>query len=172
MWQQHEKSNTDSAIVSSDNCRIGKNFGNQENASTETREQTPPYGVMAISIMMLKKLIMTLEKRGIDQCELETLAGLAKGRISKWKDGQGEPTASQSARIARVLGIDPAWLIDDEMTEPPRELFTEAEQLVAGAFRTSGLRPDEAFAALMAAARQKQAEPARQPSKPPKRRVD
>lgn len=68
---------------------------------------------------MLEKIETRLTESGLRQTQLEKLAGLSHGRISKWKDGQGEPTASQALRIARLLNVPVQWLIDPEAPDEP-----------------------------------------------------
>lgn len=129
---------------------------------------TPTYGAMAISPVMLDKLMSSLTERGLDQDELEVLAGLAKGRITKWKDGQGEPSARQAVRIAKALNVDVVWLIDDEKTEPTARL-TRDEEMILGAVSEAGLEPRELSGLLVRAAVAKRS-PLPDQSKPPRHR--
>jgi transcriptional regulator with XRE-family HTH domain len=68
---------------------------------------------------MVDKLVMLAEARGWDQGEVESRAGLARGRISKWKADQGEPSAKQALRLARLFQVPVEFLVDDEQNEPP-----------------------------------------------------
>lgn len=67
---------------------------------------------------MVDKIVMLAEARGWDQGELESRAGLARGRISKWKADQGEPSAKQALRMARLLNVSMEFLADDDLDEP------------------------------------------------------
>jgi len=67
---------------------------------------------------MIEKIIESLKSKGLTQEALATAAGLSANRISKWKDGQGEPTARQIYRIAKVCGVPVDYLLDDEMDAP------------------------------------------------------
>ena len=48
----------------------------------------------------INKVVRALLAR-LSQESFEAHVGLAKGRITKWKEGQGEPKASQIWKIAR-----------------------------------------------------------------------
>ena len=71
---------------------------------------------------MIERLLEILAQKGMKQGELERLAGLSANRISKWKDGQGEPTARQLFKICKILGVSPTWLVEG----------TEAESSASG----------------------------------------
>jgi transcriptional regulator with XRE-family HTH domain len=93
-------------------------------------------------MIVAQRIEKVLSKRHLSQAELEQLAGLAKGRVSKWASGQGEPTARQALRIARVLGVPVEWLADDtapgEPPEPapaPPPPLSEDERYVLEVFR-------------------------------------
>lgn len=64
---------------------------------------------------MIDKILLTLDARGMNQSELEALAGLPPSRISRWKAGTGEPTASQTGRIARALNVSVEYLVFDDI---------------------------------------------------------
>jgi transcriptional regulator with XRE-family HTH domain len=66
----------------------------------------------------VQKIIRALKSRGYSQEAYESRVGLAKGRLSKWSSGQGEPTASQAWRIAGDLALDITYLLDPEVEEP------------------------------------------------------
>ncbi|MHC5541060.1 helix-turn-helix domain-containing protein [Singulisphaera rosea] len=73
---------------------------------------------------IIDKILSQAEWLGLDQAEVESLAKLPKGRISKWKSDQGEPSARQAFRIAQVLGVTVDWLVDDTETFPPFQVPT------------------------------------------------
>jgi transcriptional regulator with XRE-family HTH domain len=62
---------------------------------------------------MIDKILRRLEEMDMDQGELESAAN----RISKWKGGTGEPTASQAFKMARVLRLSLDYLLDDAIEE-------------------------------------------------------
>jgi transcriptional regulator with XRE-family HTH domain len=72
-----------------------------------------------MAMRILEKILESARRKGVGQLALERAADLPKNRISKWKDGVGEPTAAQALRIARVLGVPVEYLADDAMDEPP-----------------------------------------------------
>jgi transcriptional regulator with XRE-family HTH domain len=65
------------------------------------------------------KIRHLIRSRGMSQAELEVAAALPRNRVAKWMSGQGEPTARQAGRIAGVLGVPVAYLVDDRQDEPP-----------------------------------------------------
>lgn len=67
---------------------------------------------------MIDKIVMLADLKGWDQGEFESLVPLPKGRISKWKSGTGEPTASQALQMARLLNVTVEFLIDPKQDQP------------------------------------------------------
>jgi transcriptional regulator with XRE-family HTH domain len=67
---------------------------------------------------MVEKLEAAIRAKGLTQSSFERAAMLSENRISKWKNNQGEPTASQALRMARMLGVSVEYLIDDEVDAP------------------------------------------------------
>jgi transcriptional regulator with XRE-family HTH domain len=71
---------------------------------------------------MIEKILRLLDEKDMTQSELESAARLAPNRISRWKAGTGEPTASQAVTIARVLDVPVQFLVDDAIESPqPKE---------------------------------------------------
>jgi transcriptional regulator with XRE-family HTH domain len=68
---------------------------------------------------IISRILKIADAQGHNQQELERLVGLPHGRISRWKDGKGEPTGTQLARIADALRVPIRSLIDDQ-AEPDR----------------------------------------------------
>lgn len=66
-----------------------------------------------------EKISWLCRERGLTQKRVGELAALPENRISKWLDGQGEPTARQALRLARVLSVPLEWLADDAQEVPP-----------------------------------------------------
>ncbi len=112
----------------------------------------------------VEKIEMLRKAKGLDQDELEPLAGLPATRISRWNGGTGEPTARQALRLARVLGCSLEYLADDSLDEDhPPELANQGEKNVLGMFRflrdESGLSAEEAIAGMVAGVVLKQPKP-------------
>lgn len=94
--------------------------------------------------LVVVKTIEKIEKRlaelGWKQNAFERSAQLAENRISKWKDGQGEPTLRQAFRMAKLLNVPLVYLADDEAVEAgDSHEITEDERLVLDLFHASGL---------------------------------
>jgi transcriptional regulator with XRE-family HTH domain len=103
---------------------------------------------------MLEKIEEARKRIDLKQAELERAAFLAQGRISKWKDEKGEPSARQLLRIADILGVSMRWLVDDDMeVDQIVEKLSSAEIAVLTAYRASGLDSVLAVRSLMEAAR-------------------
>ena len=49
--------------------------------------------------------------RGLSQRELSELSGLSNAVITKYEKGQNDPGATNLIKIARILNVDPAWLM-------------------------------------------------------------
>jgi transcriptional regulator with XRE-family HTH domain len=94
---------------------------------------------------MVQKLDELLKLRGIKQAAFERSTLLSENRISKWKNGQGEPSATEALRMARALRVSLEWLIDDESDEPPREELTAGDARLLWAVRALGLDAEEAL---------------------------
>jgi transcriptional regulator with XRE-family HTH domain len=80
---------------------------------------------------MHAKIEWLLHERRIRQTELESRLGLPHGRISKWRAGQGEPTARQALAMARVLGCDLVWLVDEDQPVEVPVLASERSRTLA-----------------------------------------
>lgn len=94
---------------------------------------------------MVEKLVRLLEDRGISQAAFERSTLLSANRISKWKGGTGEATASEALRIARALRVSFEWLADDAAEWPPREEITADEARLLWAIRALRLDAEEAL---------------------------
>jgi transcriptional regulator with XRE-family HTH domain len=103
---------------------------------------------------MLEKIILLLDEKGWSQTALERATGLSRDRISKWKNGQGEPTARNARDIARVLGVPVDYLVDEGRTEREERPLSEAEATALKLVRTLELREEEVIRRLYRRARQ------------------
>lgn len=98
---------------------------------------------------MYEKLESAWEARGMTQDAVERAVGLPKGRISKWKNGQGAPKAVQALYLARYFGLPVEYLIDDARDDPASVApLTDDERAVLDLFRALGLAKDVALRAL------------------------
>lgn len=81
---------------------------------------------------MVQKIKSLIDEKGLQQVDFEPLAGLPKGRFSKWLNGQGEPTARQAFEMARVLNVPVDFLLDDEQDKAPSnsDLMREVQRIV------------------------------------------
>ena len=57
------------------------------------------------------RLKLAREARGISQRELSEMAGLSNAMITKYEKGCTDPGATNLFKIARILNVDPAWLM-------------------------------------------------------------
>ncbi len=70
---------------------------------------------------MLQKILDEAEKKRLSQSALEAAAALAKGRISKWKANQGDPSWFEVIRMAKVLELPLDYLADDSIEQIPKK---------------------------------------------------
>ena len=89
-------------------------------------------------MIIAEKIQDLLRLNGLSQVEFEPLAGLPKGRVSKWLSGQGEPTARQALRMAKALGVTLDYLVDDDLSTPPGRGGTEAERQLRAVIQKFG----------------------------------
>jgi transcriptional regulator with XRE-family HTH domain len=88
----------------------------------------------------MAKIEKLLRAKGWKQNAFEKAAVLAENRLSKWKDGQGEPTLRQASRMARLLGVPLEYLADDELEDPPAGPgLTDDERAILDLYRALGL---------------------------------
>ncbi len=118
---------------------------------------------------VIEKMVVLAKRKGLDQGELEQLAGLPKGRISKWKGGTGSPTVKQAVRIARELGVDVGYLLNDAQAEPAPEL-SPGERSVLNVYRALRLSEEEAVTRLVAPLAGRPPRPSPPPRIPPRKR--
>jgi transcriptional regulator with XRE-family HTH domain len=97
---------------------------------------------------ILEKIDRLLDERDIKQGELESLAGLPKGRVSRWLGGTGKPTAEQAFRIARAFKVRVEYLLDD-MIEDAAPDYSDVETRIIEMARVLG--HETAIRRLMAA---------------------
>jgi transcriptional regulator with XRE-family HTH domain len=96
----------------------------------------------------IDKIIKRLEAFGQDQKWLALQVGIREDRISRWKDGKGEPTGSQLLAIARVLGLPIEYLADPTMERPPEPPISFDQRQVLDLVGALGLGKAEALRRL------------------------
>lgn len=77
------------------------------------------------------KLAKHRAERRMSQAELAGLVGLQDSRISRWENGDGNPSMAQGLRLARALGVSYDYLADDALDEPPGLSELQVEVLKA-----------------------------------------
>ena len=98
---------------------------------------------------MVEKILTLIDRKGMTQSALERAIGLSDGRITKWKNGVGEPTARNAREIARLMGVTVDYLVDDDQAEPvaaPR--LTDAEMTALDLVRELGLEKGDVIRRL------------------------
>jgi transcriptional regulator with XRE-family HTH domain len=82
---------------------------------------------------VIDKLISLALEKGWSQAKLEKRAGLAQGRLSKWKDDIGKPYWHQVVACAKALDVPLGRLVDGdpaaEMTEDDRFILRLARSV-------------------------------------------
>lgn len=96
---------------------------------------------------MLDKIVSLAKQKGISQAALERRAGLPQHRISKWVQGQGQPSAAAALAIARLLDVSLDYLVDDDQDRPSTGLSRDDLTILRMARQ---LDPEEAIRRLMA----------------------
>jgi transcriptional regulator with XRE-family HTH domain len=89
------------------------------------RKVSSPSPVSPMTIV--EKMIRVLKSRGYTQDTYEQHMKLARGRFSKWLNGQGQPSAVDAWRIAKDLGVDVTYFLDPEAGEPTLRVEDECE---------------------------------------------
>lgn len=103
----------------------------------------------SVSMTLLQKIEKLIKDKGLTQETVEQSCGLSHGRISKWKDGVGEPTAKQAWRLAMFLGVAIEYLVNDDIDKPFRvHGLNEDESTVLRTMSALGLDGDEAIRRL------------------------
>lgn len=113
---------------------------------------------------MVTKIVARAKEIGLSQAALERSCGLSANRISKWANGQGEPTARQLYRISRVLGCTTDFLVDDAQADPSAaSALNPAARTAVAMVGALGLSEDEVIRALNAIPPTQGAETGRRP---------
>ncbi len=75
-----------------------------------------------------------------DKKELGALLGVTAQAIRKWCEAESIPTAEHAPRLAEVLGVRRAWLLDGELPTRPLSM---AERSTGYVSDDASLSPDE-----------------------------
>ena len=87
---------------------------------------------------MVEKLSALLRSKGLTQSAFEAKALLSENRISKWKNGTGEPSAKEALRMARILEVPLEYLVDDEEDDPAPYRETQRDRQLREIIRLYG----------------------------------
>jgi len=58
-----------------------------------------------------ERLTQVLDARGLSQVQLAAIAGVSTGSVSKWRNGQQEPTADALEKVARAVNVHKEWFL-------------------------------------------------------------
>ena len=83
-----------------------------------------------------QRISKALSIRGMKQSELCTLAKIPKSSLSLYLSGAYEPKQDRLYEMARVLDVDPVWLMGfdvpmkSKLPSPDKQELTEGERLI------------------------------------------
>ena len=73
-----------------------------------------------------EKIKMQRKSLGLTQTELGAKLGVQKNAVSKWECGRVDDIPSSKIKVmAQLFGVQPSYLIDDEITNLPSPAITE-----------------------------------------------
>ena len=89
-----------------------------------------------------QRISKALSLRGMKQAELCTLAKVPKGSLSLYINGAYEPKQDRLYDMAKVLDVDPVWLMGydvpmerEEKNTPEKLQLSEGEEMLLNLFR-------------------------------------
>ena len=98
------------------------------------------------------RLNMALSIREMRPKDLATRTGLSEATISQYRNGYTEPKTDKLALIARVLNVNPTWLlglnVPIEMQIASRDLSDEERELIT-AFNSVSIDTQNAVCAIL-----------------------
>ena len=98
------------------------------------------------------RLNMALSIREMRPKDLATRTGLSEATISQYRNGYTEPKTDKLALIARVLNVNPTWLlglnVPIEMQITSRELSDEEREIII-AFNSASIDTQNAVCAIL-----------------------
>jgi transcriptional regulator with XRE-family HTH domain len=80
-------------------------------------EELPP----EIAERFQRNLSQLREEAGLDRAALEQRAGLDKGKVGRFEDGEELPSTEDHFRLGGALGVDPGRLFDGVSWAPPAD---------------------------------------------------
>lgn len=93
-------------------------------------------GVMEVA----EKVKKLMTERGLNQSDLAAMVGVSRQKMSLFLDGNAGLKPYQLLRMARGLGVDLEYLVDDNMNDPrPSSFLASDERAVLEVYRA--LRP-------------------------------
>lgn len=103
------------------------------------------------------KIEMLIDRKGWTVAELARRTNISKTTIGHWVEGKRKPFSDFLLRVADAFGVDPNFLTDDELDEPPPVGLTEDERSLLKVVHKHGLTADEAMDAVIAWTKSRQA---------------
>ena len=89
-----------------------------------------------------EKIKMQRKSLGLTQTELGAKLGVQKNAVSKWECGRVDDIPSSKIKVmAQLFGVQPSYLIDDEITGLPSPAITKS--LIHNLLTAPQLLPDE-----------------------------
>ncbi len=70
-----------------------------------------------------RRLALALESKGIRAIDLSTASGVGKSSISHYLNGNNCPTNINAGKMAKVLEVNPVWLMGFDV--PPKDIELE-----------------------------------------------
>ena len=100
--------------------------------------------------MRYGKIDRLARQRNIAKKQLAEVMGVHQSRISEWQREPPEfqPGLEQALKLARFLEVSMEYLVDDEMEEGSYPEIGPDESMLLDAYRSSGLRIQDALAAI------------------------
>lgn len=79
-----------------------------------------------------ERILQRLNACGLSQAQLALKSGLSRGSVSHYIAGRNTPNNVSAAKLAKVLGVDPVWLLGYDVpcktVLAPKELDSETAQ--------------------------------------------
>lgn len=91
-----------------------------------TNMDIPPEFIIPQNMPMghLDQLNVLRKRRGLTQAQLAEQLGVEQPTVQRWEKGKREPDLTQLMKIAFILGVEPAALIDPSIAVSIGPVFT------------------------------------------------
>lgn len=99
-------------------------------------------------MVFIERIEKLIGEQGVTQAALERAAMMPKNKISKIKSGDQRPAIEEVVRLARILGVSPAYLIDEAARPGGDAGLRPEDRAVLTVMRSLGITPDDAIRAL------------------------